>query len=63
MTTYEAALHRHAPELNPTHLESLALGLHSTLNHLPDEAFREIAELARRMGPERLAEFHRGMCP
>jgi hypothetical protein len=62
MTCYEAILHRHAPEMNATHMETLALALHSTLNGLPDEAFREIAELARRMGADRLAEFHREMC-
>ena len=62
MTCYEAILHRYAPELNATHMESLALGLYSTLNGLPDEVFRDIADIARRMGPERLADFHRGMC-
>jgi hypothetical protein len=62
MTCYETILRRHAPEMNATHMESLAIGLHSTLNSLPDEAFREIAELARRMGADRLAAFHRGMC-
>ena len=62
MTCYESILHRYAPELNAANMESLAFGLYLTLNGLPEEAFRDIADIARRMGPERLADFHREMC-
>ena len=62
MTCYETIFHRYAPELNATHTESLALGLYSALNGLPDEAFCDIADIACRMGPNRLADFHWEMC-
>lgn len=60
MTIYQKALADRAPELNALHMETLALAVGSTLNGMPKEFFDEIAALARRMGPERLADFHAG---
>ena len=62
MTCYKAILHRHPPQLNATHTELLALALDLTLNGLPGDAFCGIADIARRMGPDRLADFHQRMC-
>lgn len=58
---YARILAEMAPELDADHMESLALDIGSTLNGMPREFFVEIAALARRMGADRLAEFHRGM--
>lgn len=60
MTVYQRILHSEAPELDALHMETLAYALGSTLNGLPREFFAEIAALARRMGPEKLAAFHQG---
>lgn len=57
---YQQALHDRAPELNPLHMETLAISIGSTLNGMPGEFFDEIAALSRRMGPQRLAEWHKG---
>lgn len=58
-TTYwQKTLAQRAPELNPLHMETLAYAVGSTLNGMPAEFFDEIAALARRMGPKRLAAFH-----
>lgn len=57
-TPYQNALHERAPELNPLHMETLAYSAGSTLNGMPPEFFDEIAAMARRMGPDRLAEWH-----
>lgn len=58
MTPYQAALAKRAPELSPLHMETLAYMVGSTLNGMPPEFFDEIAEMARQMGPKRLAEWH-----
>ena len=58
MTVYQQALAERAPELDPLHMETLACSVGSTLNGMPPEFFDEIAALARRMGPKRLAEWH-----
>ena len=58
MSIYQQALAKRAPELNPLHMETLAYSVGSTLNGMPPEFFDEIAAMARRMGPERLAEWH-----
>ena len=50
-----------APEMNPLHMESLALAVGSTLNGMPHEFFEDVAALARRMGADRLAQVHEGM--
>ena len=60
MTIYQETLAKRAPELNALHMESLAFAIGSTLNGMPPEFFDEIAALARKMGPDRLAEFHDG---
>mgnify|MGYP005855269953 CR=1 FL=1 len=59
MTRYETILRSYAPELNVDHMMSLAFSLHLTLEGLPDSALRQVADTARRMGPERLAYFYR----
>lgn len=58
LTTYQAALARRAPEINPLHMETLAFSIGSILNGMPPEFFDEIAALARKMGPEELAAWH-----
>lgn len=58
MTIYQQALAERAPELNPLHMETLALSARRTLNGEPDEFFDAIAAKARKMGPERLAAWH-----
>lgn len=58
MTIYQVALAKRAPEMNALHMETLAYQFGSTLNGMPKEFFDEIAELARRMGAERLAQIH-----
>lgn len=58
MSPYEKALAKRAPELNPTHMETLAYLVGSTLADMPPEFFDEIAKMAREMGPQRLAEWH-----
>lgn len=60
MTIYQKALAERAPEMNPLHMETLAYSIGSTLNGMPPEFFDEIADMARKMGPERLAEWHEG---
>jgi len=61
MKTYEQLLREYAPELNATHMETLALSIGSTLNGMPNEFFRDIAKLARQYGAEWLAGHHRAM--
>lgn len=56
-TVYQQVLHERAPELNALHMETLAYACGSTLNGMPPEFFDDIAALARKMGPERLAKF------
>lgn len=58
MSFYQKALAERAPELNALHMETLAYACGSTLNGMPPEFFDEIAALARKMGPDRLAQFH-----
>jgi len=58
MTFYQQALANRAPELKALHMETLAYSAGSTLNGMPPTFFDEIADLARKMGPERLAQFH-----
>lgn len=57
-TIYQQALAKRAPELNPLHMETLAISIGSTLNGMPPAFFDEIAALARQMGAERLADWH-----
>ncbi len=59
-TPYQKALAKRAPELNALHMETLAYSIGSTLNGMPKEFFDEVAEMARRWGPERLAAWHDG---
>jgi hypothetical protein len=54
MTVYQKLLAKRAPELNALHMESLA---YSDLNGMPDD----IATLARKMGPAKLAKLHGGL--
>lgn len=61
MTHYQKVLHDIAPDLDPLHMESLALAVGSTLNGMPKEFFADVANLARRMGAEKLAALHAGM--
>jgi len=58
MTTYQKALAKRAPELNPLHMETLAYSIGSTLNGMPPEFFDEVAAIARVWGPEKLARWH-----
>lgn len=58
MTIYQKALAKRAPEMNALHMETLAYMVGSTLNGMPPEFFDEIADMARKMGAERLAEYH-----
>ena len=58
MTVYQKLLAKRAPELNALHMETLAFDVGSTLNGMPAEFFDEIAAIARKMGPARLAERH-----
>jgi len=60
MTIYQKALAERAPELNALHMESLAYSIGSTLNGMPREFFDDIADLARKMGPDRLRKWHEG---
>lgn len=60
MTVYQKLLASRAPELNALHMETLAFDVGSTLNGMPAEFFDEIAALARKMGADRLAQFHAG---
>lgn len=60
MTVYQQALAKRAPELDALHMETLAYSIGSTLNGMPPEFFDEVAQLARTMGPKRLAEWHAG---
>lgn len=60
MTKHQSTLANLAPELDAEHMESLAIAVGSTLDGMPKEFFEEIAGMARKMGPERLAEWHRG---
>jgi hypothetical protein len=59
MTYYQKALSRRAPEMNALHMETLAYAAGSTLNGMPPAFFDEIAAMARQMGADRLADFHR----
>jgi len=58
MNAYQSALNRRAPEMNALHMETLAIAIGSTLDGMPPEFFDEIVSLARKMGADRLAEFH-----
>lgn len=58
MNFYMQTLAARAPELDPQHMLTLAYAVGSTLNGMPPRFFDEIAALARKMGPERLAAFH-----
>lgn len=58
MTVYQKALAKRAPEMNALHMETLAYQVGSTLNGMPKEFFDEVAEMARRMGADRLAQIH-----
>lgn len=58
MTPYQAALAKRAPELDPLHMETLAYAIGSTLNGMPPEFFDEVADMARTMGADKLANFH-----
>lgn len=58
MTIYQKALAKRAPEMNALHMETLAYEIGSTLNGMPKEFFDEVADMARRMGADRLAEIH-----
>lgn len=58
MTIYQKLLAERAPELNALHMETLAYSVGSTLNGMPKAFFDEIADLARSMGPEKLAAWH-----
>lgn len=58
MTYYQKVLAELAPEMNPLHMETLAYEVGSTLNGMPREFFEEIANLARTIGPNRLAQIH-----
>jgi hypothetical protein len=57
LTVYQRILAEFS-DLNPLHLETLAYAVGSTLNGMPREFFRDIADLGEKMGAERLAEFH-----
>ena len=54
------AMVRRAPELNALHMETLAYSIGSTLSNMPPAFFDEVAAIARKMGPERLAQWHQG---
>ena len=58
MTIYQKALAKRAPEMNALHMETLAYEIGSTLNGMPKEFFDEVADMARRMGADRLAKIH-----
>jgi len=58
MTYWQETMADLAPELNPLHLEALAFAIGSTLDGMPTEFFDDVAALARRMGPEKLAALH-----
>lgn len=58
MTIYQQALAKRAPELDALHMETLAYSIGSTLNGMPPAFFDDVAQLARKMGPEKLAAFH-----
>ena len=60
MTVYEGIFAK-ISQMNPTHLETLAVAVLSTLDGLPMRAFQEIADLAQEHGAEWLAEFHADM--
>lgn len=62
MNYYQQALHRRAPDMNPLHMETLAIAIGSTLNGMPGAFFDDVAAIARRMGADRLADFHRAEC-
>lgn len=63
-TVYQRSLADRAPELDPLHMETLAISIGSTLNGMPPAFFDEVAALARRMGPQALADWHRAeTCP
>lgn len=57
MTPYEAAIARYT-DMNPTHVETLMLEHHRTLDALPSETFERFARMAEAMGAERLQRFH-----
>ena len=58
MNAYQKMLADLAPDMNPLHMETLAIAIGSTLNGMPHAFFADVAKLARQMGAERLAEFH-----
>ncbi len=59
MNTYQRTLAEMAPDRDPVHMETLAIMLGSTLSDMPLEYFKEIADFAQTMTPERLAAVHR----
>lgn len=60
MTTYEKTF-AEISDMNPTHLETLAIEIHYTLNSLTLEDFKEVARMGEQMGAEALAEYHNAM--
>ena len=58
---HQRTLAKLAPEMDPAHMETLAIAVGSSLDGLPISFFREIADLARQMGAVRLAEFQARM--
>lgn len=58
MTHIQKAMSARAPELDALHMETLAYAIGSTLNGMPGSFFDEVAALARKMGPKKLADFH-----
>jgi len=55
---YQKILAKRAPELDPIHMETLAIDVGSILEGMPAAFFDEIVAIARRMGPDRLREWH-----
>lgn len=59
MATYwQEVMAKRAPELNALHMETLAYARSDKLNGQPPEFFDDVAALARKMGPAKLAAFH-----
>jgi hypothetical protein len=61
MSHYARYFRELAPDLDGNHVETLAIAIHSTLNGLDRAAFVAVVDLARRMGPARLADYHAAM--
>ncbi len=58
MSFYQKILIQRAPGLNALHMETLAYAIGSTLNGMPAQFFDDVAALAIKMGPAKLADFH-----